>query len=88
MSEQSKYVIRTVEDFLSVPADKRDECLEDFRQWLEIASHKSAMERAMDDLTGIEGAMTMRVNEFHWVDDGQRGVSDITVNGESVRGSE
>jgi hypothetical protein len=56
--------IKTVSDFLVVPAEKRAHCLKDFAMWLEMVP-------AVNDMFGdIEGVRT-KTDTFIWIDDGK-----------------
>ena len=72
-----EYEIKTVADFLSVPAEKRAECLADFQQWLAMADQHQEIESLLDQMAQTSGAFSTCRDTFVWVDDGQRGVSGI-----------
>jgi uncharacterized membrane protein len=77
MTDTKEYEIRTVEDFLAVPADKRDECLRDFKTWMEIKSKTGEIEAELSEGLGVPVAI--RHNVFTWLDDGIAGVSQIRI---------
>lgn len=62
------YEIRTVKDFLKIPASKRSEMLADFSQWIEMCSAVDLLFRPEILATG---------DSFKWVDDGIVGCSEI-----------
>lgn len=63
-----EYEITTAVDFLTVPAEKLDECLADFKIWIESC-------RAIGDVIGVE----FIVNRFVWIDDGVLGISSVEI---------
>jgi hypothetical protein len=62
-----QYEIKTMLDFLQVPDDKIDACLEDFKHCLQLWR---IMPLDVMQPTG----------EFTWVDDGKRGLSGVRIN--------
>lgn len=64
------YEIRTVKDFLKVPASKREAMLADFNGWLEMTS--------MVDLLFRPEILTSG-DSFKWVDDGVSGISGFNI---------
>ena len=73
MSEAPTYPINTIHDFATVPEDRLDDCLRDFRLFLR-------MMRPLSDLLG-----TQFVPAFTWVDDGEKNVR-ITIDGMEPEG--
>lgn len=73
----SEYEIRTLEDFLKVPADRLPECLRDFGDWLALARRKGEVDKILTEAVGVETDLAM--DFFHWIDDGQRGVSEVSM---------
>lgn len=71
-----EYKISTVADFLKVSADKREECLVDFLQWLQLVDNPELIE-SFAQITGVTAEFV--ISEFRWVDDGLRGISDIAI---------
>lgn len=65
------YNIARVSDFLNVPADRIDACLEEFGEFLEMARGMGDLARIMGEVTGEDGAC--KVEAFVWIDDGKRG---------------
>ena len=64
------YEIRTVKDFLKVPAGKRVAALDDFRLWLEMN----------DVITDIGAGDALKTGDsFKWVDDGTLGCSEVNI---------
>src|SRR4051812_10182080 len=67
------YRIASVMDFLSVPEDRREVCLREFRVWLGVADAMGLM------LAGIAAEFPQ---EFVWVDDGKHEFEvNINANG-------
>jgi hypothetical protein len=64
MSEPNRYRLATVADFFSVPAERRADCLHDFRLWLEVLEACDAV------FVGIAGIRQER-GFFTWIDDGK-----------------
>jgi hypothetical protein len=66
-----KYEIKTVQDFLKVPEDRLEECLKEFRDYLDIARSVSKLVKATGELLGAKGTEA-EVGCFNWCDDGIR----------------
>ena len=57
----NKYKIETIEDFLKVPEDRLNDCLEDFKTFIEMI-------RFMKEVgNGVE-----MINHFVWIDDNKK----------------
>ena len=67
MSEPAKYEIRSVNDFLKVPEDRIEDCLQEFHTALEM--HR-AMKGLVDMVAGHDIDTTFPC--FTWIDDGER----------------
>ena len=76
-----EYPVKTVTDFLAVPADKIDACLADFAMWVRMCHMKAEIDAGIEGLLGV--ALPLRTDSFLWVDDGQTGVSSIGFTDES-----
>ena len=72
--QHPQYTIQTVGDFLKVPEDRLDACLEEFKTFLEQG--RAFMEMA-NALAGILGADKLKnaVKGFVWIDDGEKNVT-------------
>jgi hypothetical protein len=77
MSEQKRYEIRTLADFLKVPKDKRVSMIVDFLHWLAICDDKELIDAQMSGLLGC-GAPLM-TDVFTWNDDGVTGLSGLDL---------
>jgi hypothetical protein len=66
-----EYRIATVQDFLKVPEDRLDECLKEFRDYLDIARSVTELAKAAGELLGAKETET-EVGCFNWCDDGIR----------------
>jgi hypothetical protein len=64
------YEIATVADFLTVPEDRWDACLKDFREFLGLASALKETADVMADLLGADKDKN-KVESFTWIDDGK-----------------
>lgn len=73
MSDEPKtYEIRQLTDFVNVPREKIDDCLADFKEWLEF--HRQFHE------SGIPGLADVFLEPYMiWKDDGKRGISEIKI---------
>lgn len=81
----AEYHINSLSDFLKVPHEKQAECLEDFATWLDMCRKKDELQSALSrEFPGL--SPTLSVDGFVWIDDGKRGISDVsfTVNGEEI----
>lgn len=57
------HIIRTVEDFLTVPPDDIEACMHDFANWLRL--HHAVRQLFPD------GPLTAAADEFRWINDGR-----------------
>lgn len=65
MTEPTRYEIATLEDFFTVPAEKRDAMLHDFHLWLAAQDFILAVTRDL-----IAEGKAQQVFKFIWIDDG------------------
>ena len=64
------YEIRTIKDFLAVPAEKREAMLRDFLQWMTLC----------DVIAGKFTPKWVQVGDvFRWIDDGKTGLVKIVM---------
>lgn len=62
------YEIRTVEDFMLVPAHRRALCLKEFDEYLDMLDSVKALNAMLGhDVVTVENSDT-----FHWIDDDKR----------------
>lgn len=66
-----EYRIATVQDFLKVPEDRLEECLKEFRDYLDIARSVTELAKVAGELLGAKDTET-EVGCFNWCDDGIR----------------
>jgi len=80
MSDPITYNIKTVEDFLNVPEDRIDRCLEEFKCYLELVPKMIDMMEALSD----EGKEKVKHNMiFAWTDDNiNKSTITVEVNDE------
>lgn len=74
MDEPKTYHIKTVQDFLSVPADRREVCIREFRHWCDAVE---AMMHLVDTLDVTATAP----DEYTWIDDGKHTMKGIITDG-------
>lgn len=72
--QHPQYTIQTVGDFLKVPEDRLDACLEEFKTFLEQSRSFLTMADAMADLLGADKSQNA-VQGFVWIDDGEKNVT-------------
>ncbi len=65
----TRYKIKSASDFLDVPEDKLDLCLEEFKEFLVTA--REIME-CMPDIKEVSEELILQIH-FIWIDDGKRG---------------
>lgn len=71
------YTIRTVEDFLKVPADRRDLMLQEFGVFLGMAEHVANL--------GAQVGVEIPIPDFVWIDDDESTLTvNFNVDGETV----
>ena len=67
------YEIVNIKDFLMVPEDKLDVCLDEFKTFLEVMRpFQVVMREVADGISGKETNLKMEVNKFIWNDDGEK----------------
>ena len=82
MADSPELEMRTVEDFLKVPIDKIDHCLEDFKSWLMVYHSAEAMAQYRVKQMGItlpELQKVFKSDHFVWIDDGKHDAT-ITIS--------
>jgi hypothetical protein len=65
-----EYEIKTVGDFLHVPQDRIDVCLNEFKSALMRAHIVKSMDAEIQKKTGV--SLPFEMYEFIWTDDGRR----------------
>lgn len=60
MTEHPTYMVKTVNDFLQVPEDRRAMCLQEFTVWLAVAENARRL---------LDGIQAKWPDTFTWVDD-------------------
>lgn len=66
-----RYEIKTVQDFLTVPVDRLEACLTEFRDYLEYARDIMELAKLAGEMVGAKETKTS-VGSFNWCDDGIR----------------
>ena len=75
-----EYTIKEVGDFLKVPKDRLDACLEEFKTFLQASRSFMEMANAMAGLLGADKSQNV-LESFVWIDDGERnGTIHIQAN--------
>ena len=69
-----QYTIQTVGDFLKVPEDRLDACLEEFKTFLEQSRSFMKVADTLADLFGADKSQNA-VKGFTWIDDGEKNVT-------------
>lgn len=72
----TEYRIKTVKDFLKVPADKREQCLREFNEWLGLID--KGINGRLAELFGMKENQVL-TSAFIWVDDGKTGFKEIRI---------
>lgn len=72
--QHPQYTIQTVGDFLKVPEDRLDACLEEFKTFLEQSRAFMEMADATADLVGEDKSKNI-VQAYVWIDDGEKNVT-------------
>ena len=81
MSEEpNKYRIKNLEDLATIPADRLDACFVDLKQWVAVIGQMREQHEEIDGLLAAAGVTaSVASSGFVWVDDGEVGISGITV---------
>jgi hypothetical protein len=72
--QHPQYIIQTVGDFLKVPEDRLDACLEEFKTFLEQSRAFTKAADTLEDLIGGDKSKTV-VQSYVWIDDGEKNVT-------------
>lgn len=76
MSDHPEYLIQAVGDFLKVPEERMEDCLEAFAQWVRIARPMVSIHDAVAEAIGEPDEKATLT--FGWIDDGEP-VSKTTI---------
>lgn len=75
-----EYQISSIKDFLAIPPESLDACLDDFKTWIGLARNGSEFSKDFNDFIGITDATSFIQDSFTWVDDGVQGISRIDLS--------
>ncbi len=75
MSKPKEYKISKVQDFFEVPIEKLDACLEEFREYINMAHDLKSRFAAVAENIGAKDAQA-DIGLFHWIDDARK---DVTI---------
>lgn len=75
----AEYSINSLKDFLAIPLESIDACLADFKVWLEATRQPKAFSDDMNELLGMENALSFSLEGFTWMDDGLSGIHHIQI---------
>lgn len=78
-----EYKIETIQDFLKVPEDRIDDCLVEFKEFLEMLRAMYTVAEISAKTLGLDCSNEdlLRFCAFEWVDDGKR---DVEINIEAT----
>lgn len=74
------YVLKTVDDFRSIPGDRLADCIEEFYDALNSVAKvfEDAREIAANDGVVLDPTM-IKMPEFIWTDDGKPGITGMPI---------
>ena len=72
----NEYKIVNVTDFLDVPEDRIDDCLTEFKPFLEYMRPMIALAKMGAESLGQDPEEALKVMAFTWIDDGK---TDVTI---------
>ena len=75
-----EYTIKTLEDFLTVPEDRLEDCLKEFKSFIEILRPIKDLIKATGDTFGVEAGAIAEA--FVWIDDDKGNVT-VRFGGQS-----
>lgn len=75
----AKYEIKSLSDFLNIPAEKLPECLGDFEQWVALRRSMAEGFKLLEPLFGDLSVAVEMKDAFIWLDDGLSGFSQINI---------
>ena len=74
-----QYEIKSLSDFLNIPAEKLPECLGDFEQWVALRRSMADGFKLLEPLFGDLSVAVEMKDAFIWLDDGLSGFSQINI---------
>lgn len=75
----AQYEIKSLSDFLNIPAEKLPECLGDFEQWVALRRSMADGFKLLEPLFGDLSVAVEMKDAFIWLDDGLSGFSQIDI---------
>lgn len=75
----AQYEIKSLLDFLNIPAEKLPECLGDFEQWVALRRSMADGFKLLEPLFGDLSVAVEMKDAFIWLDDGLSGFSQINI---------
>lgn len=69
MKQPPEYEIEHVRDFLNVPEDRIDQCLEEFKGFIEFVRNMMMANDLRSEALGLENKSECR--SYTWIDDGK-----------------
>lgn len=75
----AQYEIKSLSDFLNIPAEKLPECLGDFEQWVALRRSMADGFKLLGPLFGDLSVAVEMKDAFIWLDDGLSGFSQINI---------
>lgn len=75
----AQYEIKSLSDFLNIPAEKLPECLGDFEQWVALRRSMADGFKLLEPLFGDLSVAVEMKDAFIWLDDGLSGFSQINI---------
>ena len=70
MNTEKEYRIENIEDFIKVPEGRIDDCLKEFKDFIEMYRSLKELSNVIGDI--IDHPEPLRTGGFVWVDDGKR----------------
>ena len=80
-----RYEVKSIMDFLEIPEDRLDDCLVEFRSFLETLRELTTVAKLGAEMMGQDPIEALKLMAFTWVDDGK---TDVTVNIETNAGGQ
>ncbi len=71
MSKPNEYEIKEVADFLKVPEDRLDDCIDEFKECLKTTRESRATLKTLADIVDQDADVITKFCGFIWVDDGK-----------------
>lgn len=76
-SRGKRYTLKQVSDFLDIPKDKIDDCLMEFKTFIEFSQAMGDIGKVVEPDMAV--SKMLKGSHFIWIDDGKHDLRKITI---------